>query len=206
MRKAFVITLAIALLAALASGGVWLWTRRPWRVVATVDGDTLTSRDLDIRVETYGGDRREIVRAWIAKQVLLGEAVRRNVSLAEGDEREVKGVLVAWLASHGTTVDTFFAEGPIPEEVKRNDFKEGLLIHALVRDVLGKEPFAAFYRSLHEKALVRCPEFPELERPAAVPDEAKYVLVLPAVEKGVRAPDGVCLVTGNDILAATLEK
>ena len=44
------------------------------------------------------------------------------------------------------------------------------------------------------------------ERPAAVPDEAKYVLVLPAVEKGVRAPDGVCLVTGNDILAATLEK
>ena len=176
MRRALVITLATAVLAALACGGAWLWMHRPWRVIATVDGDALTSNDLDLRLKTYGGgrnategDRREMVRAWIAKQVLLGEAVRRNVSLAEGDEREVKGVLVAWLANQGTTVDKFFAEGPLPEEAKRNDFKEGLLIHALVRDVLGKEPFAAFYRSLHEKALVRCPEFPELERPAADP-------------------------------------
>ena len=145
---------------------------RPWRVIATVDGDALTSNDLDLRLKTYGGgrnvtegDRREMVRAWIAKQVLLGEAVRRNVSLAEGDEREVKGVLVAWLASHGATADSFFAEGPLPEEVKRNDFKEGLLVHALVREVLDKESFAEFYRSLHEKALVRCPEFPDLEPP-----------------------------------------
>ena len=176
MHKALVIVLAIAALAALACGGALLWMHRPWRVIATVDGDNLTSNDLDLRLRTYcagrnvpEGDRREMVRAWIAKQVLLGEAVRRNVSLTEGDEREVKGVLVAWLASHGTTVDNFFAEGPLPEEVKRNDFKEGLLTHALVREVLGKESFAAFYRSLHEKALVSCPEFPELERPAAEP-------------------------------------
>jgi len=166
MRKAFVITLAIAMFAALASGGTWLWMRRPWRVVATVDGDTLTSRDLDIRVETYGGDRREIVRAWIAKQLLLGEAVRRNVLLEEGDEREVKSVLVAWLASRGTTADGFFAQGPLPEDVKRNDFKEGLLVHALVTETLRKEngSFAEFYRSLHAKASVQCPEFPALER------------------------------------------
>ena len=174
MRRALVITVAFAILAVLACGGAWLWMHRPWRVIATVDGDNLTSNDLDLRLKTYcagrnatEGDRREMVRVWIAKQVLLGEAVRRNVSLTEGDEREVKGVLVAWLASHGTTADKFFAEGPLPEEVKRNDFKEGLLIHALVRDVLGKEPFAAFYRSLQEKALVQCPEFPELEHSVA---------------------------------------
>ena len=170
MRKALVITVAAAILAALAVGGTWLWTRRPWRVVATVDGDTLTSRDLDVRAETYGGDRREIVRAWIAKQVLLGEAVRRNVSLEEGDELEVKGVLAAWLASQGTTADDFFAKGPLPEDAKRNDFREGLLVHALVREGLRKESFAAFYRPLREKAAVQCPEFPELERAdAAVP-------------------------------------
>ena len=176
MHKALVIVLAIAALAALACGGALLWMHRPWRVIATVDGDALTSNDLDLRLKTYGGgrnvtegDRREMVRAWIAKQILLGEAVRRNAALAEGDEREVKGVLVAWLASHGATVDSFFAEGPLPEEVKRNDFKEGLLVHALVREVLDKESFAEFYRSLHEKALVRCPEFPDLERPAAEP-------------------------------------
>ena len=176
MRRALVIALAFLVLAALAGGGAWLWMHRPWRVIATVDGDALTSNDLDLRLKTYGGgrnatedDRREIVRAWIAKQILLGEAVRRNAALAEGDEREVKGVLMAWLASHGATADSFFAEGPLPEEVKRNDFKEGLLVHALVRETLGKESFADFYRSLHEKALVQCPEFPELERPAAEP-------------------------------------
>ena len=108
-----------------------MWMHRPWRVIATVDGDALTSTDLELRLKTYcagrnatEGDRREMVRAWIAKQILLGEAVRRNVSLAEGDEREVKGILVAWLANQGTTVDKFFAEGPLPEELKRNDFKE----------------------------------------------------------------------------------
>ena len=44
------------------------------------------------------------------------------------------------------------------------------------------------------------------ERPPTVPKEAKYVLVLPDVEQGVQVPDGICLVTGDDILAATLEK
>ena len=172
MRRALVIILAFAAFAALTAGGTWMWRHRPWRIVATVDGDVLTSRDLDLRIKAYCGgrpvtesDRREMVRAWIAKQILLGEAVRRNASLSETDERVVKGVLVAWLANQGTTADDFFAEGPLPEDVKRNDFKEGLLIHALVREVLGKEPFAAFYRPLHEKALVQCPEFPELERP-----------------------------------------
>ena len=172
MRRALVIILAFAAFAALTAGGTWMWRHRPWRIVATVDGDVLTSRDLDLRIKAYCGgrpvtesDRREMVRAWIAKQILLGEAVRRSASLSEADERVVKGVLVAWLASQGTTADDFFAEGPLPEDVKRNDFKEGLLIHALVREVLGKEPFAAFYRPLHEKALVQCPEFPELERP-----------------------------------------
>ena len=92
MRRALAIILAFAVLATLACGGAWLWMHRPWRVIATVDGDALTSNDLDLRLKTYGGgrnvtegDRREMVRAWIAKQILLGEAVRRNAALAEGD-------------------------------------------------------------------------------------------------------------------------
>ena len=89
MRRALAIILAFAVLATLACGGAWLWMHRPWRVIATVDGDALTSNDLDLRLKTYGGgrnvtegDRREMVRAWIAKQILLGEAVRRNAALA----------------------------------------------------------------------------------------------------------------------------
>lgn len=171
MRRAFVITVALAIFGALAYGGAWLWTRRPWRVIASVDGDTLTSQDLDVRVKAYYGDqhvtedvRREIARAWIAKQVLLGEAVRRSMSLTKNDEDEVNVIFAAWLANQGTTADRFFAEGPLPEEVKRNDFREGLLVHALVKEGLRTASFQDFYRSMREKATVRCPEFPELER------------------------------------------
>jgi hypothetical protein len=150
-------------LAAVVVGGVWAWTRRPWRVAAAVNGVALTARELDLRAEALGGDRRETVRTWIAKQVLLDEAVQRNVSVAEADEREAKSILTAWLASRGVTPDQFFTEGPLPEEARRRDLQEGLLIHALVKDGLLTKSFPEFYRPLRERAEVRCPEFPELE-------------------------------------------
>ena len=163
MRKALVRVVVLVVLAAVVVGGVWAWTRRPWRVAATVNGVTLTARELDLRAEALGGDRRETVRTWIAKQVLLDEAVQRNVSVAEVDEREAKSILTAWLASRGVTPEQFFTEGPLPEEARRRDLQEGLLIHALVKDGLRTKTFPEFYQPLRERAEVRCPEFPELE-------------------------------------------
>ena len=164
MRRALGITVGVAALVALAIGGAWLWSIRPWRVVASVNGAALTARELDLRAAAYGGDRREMARTWIAKEVLLGEAVQRSVSVAEADERAAKDILAAWLANAGTTPERFFSEGPLPEEARRQDFKEGLLIHALVKDALRTARFAEFYAALRGKADVRCPEFPELER------------------------------------------
>ena len=164
MRRALGIAVGVAALVALAIGGAWLWSIRPWRVVASVNGVALTARELDLRTAAYGGDRREMARTWIAKEVLLGEAVQRSVSVAEDDERAAKDILAAWLANAGTTPERFFAEGPLPEEARRQDFKEGLLIHALVKDALRTTRFTEFYSALREKADVRCPEFPELER------------------------------------------
>ena len=163
MRKALVRVVVLVALAAVVVGGVWAWTRRPWRVAAAVNGVALTARELDLRAEALGGDRRETVRTWIAKQVLLDEAVQRNVSVAEADEREAKSILTAWLASRGVTPEQFFTEGPLPEEARRRDLQEGLLIHALVKDGLLTKSFPEFYRPLRERAEVRCPEFPELE-------------------------------------------
>jgi hypothetical protein len=163
MRKALVRVVVLVALAAVVVGGVWAWTRRPWRVAAAVNGVTLTARELDLRAEALGGDRRETVRAWIAKQVLLDEAVQRNVSVAEADEREAKSILTAWLASRGVTPEQFFTDGPLPEEARRRDLQEGLLIHAFVKDGLLTKTFPEFYRPLRERAEVRCPEFPELE-------------------------------------------
>ena len=70
MRKAFVLALTFVVLAALVFGSAWLWMRRPWRVVATVNGVSLAARELDLRAEAYGCDRRETARAWIAKEIL----------------------------------------------------------------------------------------------------------------------------------------
>ena len=128
-----------------------------------MNGVALTARELDLRAEALGGDRRETVRTWIAKQVLLDEAVQRNVSVAEADEREAKSILTAWLASRGVTPEQFFTEGPLPEEARRRDLQEGLLIHTFVKDGLLTKTFPEFYRPLRERAEVRCPEFPELE-------------------------------------------
>ena len=169
MRRALGITVGVAALVALAIGGAWLWSIRPWRVVASVNGVALTARELDLRAAAYGGDRREMARTWIAKEVLLGEAVQRSVSVAEADERAAKDILAAWLANAGTTPERFFSEGPLPEEARRQDFKEGLLIHALVKDALRTARFAEFYAALRGKADVRCPEFPELESSASTP-------------------------------------
>lgn len=170
MRKALFRFLALVLLAALVAGGTLLWTRRPWRVVATVNGVSLTASELDLRAEALGGDRRnrmrrrEAARTWIAKEVLLGEAVQRGVSVAEEDERAATDILAAWFAAHGMTAEGFFKGGPLPEEARRQDLKEGLLINALVKEGLRTASFPDFYRSLREKANVLCPEFPELER------------------------------------------
>jgi len=164
MRKALVRVVVLIVLAALVVGGAWLWMRRPWRVVATVNGVSLTASELDLRAKALGGDLRETARTWIAKEVLLGEAVQRGVSVAEEDERATTDILASWFAAHGMTAERFFKEGPIPEQARRQDLKEGLLINALVKEGLRTASFPDFYHSLRDKAQVRCPEFPELER------------------------------------------
>ena len=171
MGKVLVRVVTLVALAALVVGGAWAWARRPWRVVASVNGAKLTARELDLRAEAFGGDRRETARTWIAKQVLLDEAVQRRVTVAEADKREAQTILAGWLASHGKTPEQFFTEGPMPEEERRQSFQDGLLIHALVKEALRTQSFQEFYHSLREKAEVRCPEFPELVwgwRPARV--------------------------------------
>ena len=163
MGKVLVRVVVLIALAALVVGGAWAWARRPWRVIATVNGVVLKPHELDLYAGMLGGDRRETARTWIAKQVLLDEAVQRRVTVAEADTREAQTILAGWLASHGKTPEQFFTEGPMPEEERRQDFQDGLLIHALVKEALRTQSFQEYYRSLRAKAEVRCPEFPELE-------------------------------------------
>ncbi len=175
MRGAVKAIVALLVLAALAAGGILLWNRRPWRVVASVNGATLTARELDMRVATYLGYasvqqpgqkslHRDLVAAWIAKELLLGEAVQRNVLTGQGDEKEAMDLITSWLKTQGKTPEQFFNEGPLPEDAKRQDFKEGILINNLLKSDLAKRGFSEIMKDLRAKSLVKCPEFPELEK------------------------------------------
>ena len=154
--------------AALAAGAAWVWAHRPWRVVASVNGATLTASELDLRVQTFGGggerDREWLAKTWIVKELLLGEAVHRGVRPEPGDEQEASDLITAWLAAHGSAPERFFADGPLPEASKRQDFKEGVLVNLLVRDELVKQGFRELVGELFGRADVRCGEYPGLEK------------------------------------------
>ncbi len=164
MGKAVKTAAALLFVAAIVVGGAWLWMQRPWRIVASVNGTAMTARELDMRVQSLGGDRRTWVKAWIVKELLLGEAVQRGVPTAQGDEQETMALVTAWLVAHKTTPERFFAEGPLPEASKRQDFKEGVLINNFVKGELGTRGFGDLVKELYGKAVVKCPEFPEFEK------------------------------------------
>ena len=164
MGKAVKTAAALLFAAAVVAGGAWLWTQRPWRIVASVNGTALTARELDMRVQSLGGDRRAWVKTWIVKELLLGEAVQRGVPTVQGDEQEAMALVTAWLAAHKTTPERFFAEGPLPEASKRQDFKEGVLINNFVKGEMATRGFSDLVKELYGKAVVKCPEFPELEK------------------------------------------
>jgi len=98
------------------------------------------------------------------KELLLGEAVQRGVPTAQGDEKEAMALVTAWLAARKTTPERFFAEGPLPEASKRQDFKEGVLINNFVKGVMATRGFGELVNELYGKAVVKCPEFPEFEK------------------------------------------
>jgi hypothetical protein len=224
------------------------WRARPWRVVASVNGHAVTAREIALRARTLLDDvkrveklvypkerereaiehyRREATKKWIVKEVLLAEALARGYEVAQADEKEALVQMTAGLKSRGLTPEQYFKEGPLPEELKRREFRESVLINKFtakeVRDkivVEGKEieerfaqlqkleltrtkpgaaqkrsrvsrktaidslraerfrqGFRTLFRKLYEKAQVKCPEYPEMEKlegvsPARAEDKA----------------------------------
>ncbi len=165
MRKALFHALALIVLAAVVVGGYFLWTRRPWRPAVKVNGHVLTVGELDLRARTlledakrvenlvvppergdevWGYYRRQAAKMWIVKEVLLAEALARGYSVSAADEKESLAQIGARLKGRGLTPDQFFREGPLPEELKRRDYKEGVLINKFtsqeVRDKISVTP------------------------------------------------------------------
>lgn len=149
MKKGIMHALALLVLAGVVVGGFALWRVRPWRAVVTVNGHALTAGELDLRARTLMNDairvkslvlapgqeqevlqryRLEGAKKWVIKEVLLSEALARGYSLTPDDEKEALARVAAGLKSRKLTPEEFFKEGPIPEELKRRDFRESAIV------------------------------------------------------------------------------
>jgi hypothetical protein len=198
-----------------------------------VNGRILTARELDWRAQTLIDDakrvenllipenemkeamrhyRRTAAKMWIVKEVLLAAAVESGVKVTAEDEKASLAKVERQLKSRHLTPEQFFKEGPIPEAVKRSDFKEAVLIGKYTKgeiedklsvgtkeiddriqelrkinaevkksgakprikadrktaiEMLRQEKYNIAFRDLFRdkfaKAVVECPEFPDLE-------------------------------------------
>ena len=149
MKQMVVSTLALIGAIALAGGAFFLWSNRPGRTAVSVNGRILTDRELTWRAQTMMDDamrveklliperekpqamrhyRRTAAKMWIVKEVLLAAAVESGVKVTADDEKQSLARVAKQLKSRHLTVEQFFKEGPIPEAVKRSDFKETVLV------------------------------------------------------------------------------
>ena len=153
MKRAAVHAVLVLLgLVAVAAGGAHLWRHRPWRPAVAVNGRVLSAGELDLRARALAADarrlgrplsadaaRRTAAKMWIVKEVLLAEALARGYAASAADEKAARAQMAARLKSRRLTPEAFFREGPLPEEVKQRDFREGVLIDVFVaREVRDK--------------------------------------------------------------------
>ena len=182
MRRVLILLLIGVGVVAILAGAFLLWRQRPWRTAVSVNGRVLTAQELELRaltllddarrVEhlTFSGDReaealrhyrREAVKMWIVKEVLLAEAVARGYEATAEDESSSLVQMSARLKSRNLTPEAFFKEGPIPEHLKRRDFREGVLINKFtekeLRDKIHVTPqeIEARQNELKQLALMR---------------------------------------------------
>lgn len=150
MKRVLSALLVLVCLAGLVGAGAFLWDRRPWRVAVTVNGRPLVWSELDLRAKTLLDDarrvehltmdksregealqyyRKQAARMWIVKEVMLDEALARGCEVSPADEKAALAQVASRLKSRNLTPETFFKEGPLPEDLKRRDFREGVLIN-----------------------------------------------------------------------------
>ncbi|HPB10917.1 MAG TPA: peptidylprolyl isomerase [Kiritimatiellia bacterium] len=84
--------------------------------------------------------RRRSIKAFVFKTVMLEEAAKQKIQLAEMDRQEGLRALAVSLKSRNWTTNDFFMKGPMGEAMMRREFEDGLVIDKLlkqkVRDTL----------------------------------------------------------------------
>ena len=157
MKQTIISVFAVVVAVVLLAGAFLLWRQRPWRVAAAVNGRVLTAAALDLRAradlddakrlgrlafpaskeaEALAHFRREHAKLWILKEVILSEAVARNTGVGADDEAQEYERLSKRLKEFGLTLDDYLKGGPIPEEQKRQDVRETILMRNFTDGVI----------------------------------------------------------------------
>ena len=126
----------------------------PDHIVARVNGTPLSWADMEKRAMGYLKDdvetnhlviptnrmeeakehfRRRSIKAFVFKTVLMEEAAKQGIKLAESDRQEGLRALSISLKSRNWTTNDFFLKGPMGEAMMRREFEDGLVIDKLLK-------------------------------------------------------------------------
>lgn len=126
----------------------------PDHIVAMVNGTPLSWADMEKRAMGYLKDdvetnhlmiptnrmeeakehfRRRSIKAFVFKTVLMEEAAKQGIKLAEPDRQEGLRALAVSLKSRNWTTNDFFLKGPMGEATMRREFEDGLVIDKLLK-------------------------------------------------------------------------
>ena len=214
-------------LAAIVAGGVYLWGQRPWRVVVEVNGHVMTAGELHARGAGMLEDAKKVehlvvpnnrkkqaeaqyyyedkaAKLWVLKMLMLDEALARKLKATPAEAQVAVREMEAKLKPRGMTVDDYFKRGPLPEEMLRREFEEGVLVTKLlkqeVEDKIALKPdeITKHHEEMQRRAMVSKKVPPgKIDRKAAV-DSLRRIRYMEGVKKfyeslrakaDVRAPD-----------------
>ena len=156
MKKAISVFLMLVGLATVVAGAVYLWGRRPWRVVVEVNGHVMTAGELHARGAGLLEDAKKVehlvvpnnrkkqaeaqyyyeekaAKLWVLKVLMLDEALARKLKATPAEAQEAVKLMEKKLKPRGMTVDDYFKRGPLPEEMLRREFEEGVLVTKLLK-------------------------------------------------------------------------
>ena len=160
MKKAIGVSIRVFLMlvgcAALVAGAVYLWRQRPWKVVVEVNGHEMTAGELRARGKGLLEDAKKTehlvvpknsakqaealhyyetkaANLWVLKMLMLDEALARRLKATPAEAQEAIKLMERRLKPRGMTVDDYFKHGPLPEEMLRREFEEGVLVTKLLK-------------------------------------------------------------------------
>jgi hypothetical protein len=212
MKKAISGFFMLVGLAAIAGGAVYFWVHRPWRVVVEVNGHTMTAGELRARgtglledakktehlvVPNTRAKRAEAQRfyeemaasLWVLKMLMLDEALARKLKATPAEAQEAVKLMEKRLKPRKMTVDDYFKRGPLPEEMLRREFEEGVLVTKLLKQevedkiVLKPEEITKHHEELQRRAMLSKKVQPsKIDRKFAV-DSLRSIRYMEGVKK-----------------------